>query len=152
MTRTSIPHGSGRLVDKSVDLTCNLRHSRRSTQKYKLTGHRELVSSKIVAPRKPTATAHKWVFTTRIRPKVFSWRSSSAAVTRIKEAVAEIQRVASTDLSEQVRPRYSSQDVGNGGTPNLVPQIGPVRHGLARISNGLPAIYTHETILLSISP
>jgi hypothetical protein len=28
----------------------------------------------------------------------------------------------------------------------------PVRHGFARISNDLPAIYTHEAILLSISP
>jgi hypothetical protein len=32
-----------------------------------------------------------------------------------------------------------------------LPQIGQ-RHGFARISNDLPAIPTHETILLSIPP
>src|SRR5205814_8493541 len=75
---------------------CGPRHSS-STQTDKLTSRGERRNSEIVTPRKSAATAHKWLFTSRIRPKVFSWRSSSTAVTRIKEAVAEVQKVAQTD-------------------------------------------------------
>jgi hypothetical protein len=46
---------------------------------------------------KSNNVTHKWLFPTRIRPKAFSWKSSRAAVQRIKEAVAEIVSVARHD-------------------------------------------------------
>jgi hypothetical protein len=86
--------------------------------------------SKIVTPRKSTATAHKWVFTSQIRPKIFSWRSSSAATTRIREAVAEIQRVARTDpvtaaegavrLLERLSPALEHVDSSSGALGSAV--------------------------------
>src|SRR4051812_4619821 len=88
------------------------------------------MSSKIVTPRKTSATVHKWVFTSRIRPNAFSWRSSSAAATRIKEAVAEIQRVARTDpvtaaegavrLIERLSPALEHVDSSSGALGSAV--------------------------------
>ena len=42
-------------------------------------------------------TTHKWRFTSRIRPNVFSWRSAAAAVARIRDAITEITNVARKD-------------------------------------------------------
>jgi hypothetical protein len=85
---------------------------------------------KIVTPRKSAATAHKWVFTNRIRPKVFSWRSSSTAVTRVKEAVAEVQKVARIDpvtaaegavrLIERLSPALEHVDSSSGALGSAV--------------------------------
>ncbi len=43
------------------------------------------------------AATHKWLFPSRIRPNTFTWKSSSRAATRIKEAVAEIKSVSRND-------------------------------------------------------
>lgn len=86
--------------------------------------------TKIVTPKKSVAGAHKWAFTSRIRPKVFSWRSSSTAVTRIKEAVAEVQQVARTDpvtaaegavrLIERLSPALEHVDSSSGALGSAV--------------------------------
>jgi hypothetical protein len=86
--------------------------------------------TKIVTPKKSGARAHKWVFTSRIRPKVFSWRSSAAAATRIKEAVAEVQEVARTDpvtaaegavrLIERLSPALEHVDSSSGALGSAV--------------------------------
>jgi hypothetical protein len=57
---------------------------------------------RIMSPRQqrtPAAskTTRKWRFTSRIRPNVFSWRSSAAAVARIRDAVTEITNVGRKD-------------------------------------------------------
>ncbi|MDO8466463.1 MAG: hypothetical protein Q7S46_14620, partial [Gallionella sp.] len=41
----------------------------------------------------PKSEAHKWVFAPRFRRNAFGWRSQPA-VQRVKEAIAEIQKVA----------------------------------------------------------
>jgi len=41
----------------------------------------------------PSAEAHKWEFKTRFRRHAFGWKSQPA-ITRVKQAVTEIKRVA----------------------------------------------------------
>lgn len=62
----------------------------------RLKRHCERTVSTIVTTKKAVAT-HKWLFPSRIRPNVFTWKSSSTAVTRIWETVAEIQKVSRDD-------------------------------------------------------
>src|SRR6266568_2100669 len=57
---------------------------------------RELVFDALIVTTKESAT-HKWLFPTRIRPNSFTWKSSSTAAARIKEAVAEIKTVSRND-------------------------------------------------------
>lgn len=35
---------------------------------------------------------HKWIFTSRFRAGVYSWKASNLAIQRIREAVSEIKR------------------------------------------------------------
>ena len=79
---------------------------------------------------KSTATAHKWQFPARIRPNAFSWKSSRVAVQRIKEAVAEITRVARDDailaaeggvrLIERLSPALEHVDSSSGALGSAV--------------------------------
>lgn len=74
--------------------------------------------------------AHKWLFPTRIRPKAFSWKSSRAAVQRIKEALAEIESVARHDpilaaegsvrLIERLSPALEQVDSSSGALGSAV--------------------------------
>ena len=89
----------------------------------RLKSHRERPASTIVTTKKPVAT-HKWLFPSRIRPNVFTWKSSSTAVTRIREAVAEIQKVSRHDqqaaaegavrLIERLSPALEHVDSSSG--------------------------------------
>ena len=93
------------------------------------------ISRRPMSPRQPrTAPAskaiHKWQFTSRIRPNVFSWRSSSAAVARIKDAVTEITNVARKDpmiaaegavrLIERLSPALEHVDSSSGALGSAV--------------------------------
>ncbi len=49
-----------------------------------------------MATRKPKAPAHPWAFRTRFRKGAFGWKSQPA-VARVREAVAEIRKVARTE-------------------------------------------------------
>lgn len=74
--------------------------------------------------------AHKWQFPSYIRPKVFTWKSSSIAVTRIKDAVGEIQTVARHDaaiaaegavrLIERLSPALEHVDSSSGALGSAV--------------------------------
>lgn len=74
--------------------------------------------------------AHKWLFPTRIRPKAFSWKSSRAAMQRIKEALAEIESVARHDpilaaegsvrLIERLSPALEQVDSSSGALGSAV--------------------------------
>lgn len=89
----------------------------------RLKSHRERTVSTIVTTKKPVAP-HKWLFPSRIRPNVFTWKSSSTAVTRIREAVAEIQKVSRNDpqaaaegavrLIERLSPALEHVDSSSG--------------------------------------
>jgi hypothetical protein len=75
-------------------------------------------------------TAHKWQFASRIRPNVFGWRSSSAAVARIRDAGAEITSVARKDpvigaeravrLIERLSPALEQVDSSSGAVGSAV--------------------------------
>lgn len=86
-------------------------------------------------PRQPrTASAsqktHKWQFTSRIRPNVFSWRSSATAVSRVRDAVTEIANVARKDpviaaegavrLIERLSPALEEVDSSSGALGGAV--------------------------------
>jgi hypothetical protein len=74
--------------------------------------------------------AHKWVFPARIRPRTFGWRSSGAAIQRIKEAISEIQIVARHDptlgaegavrLIERLSPALEHVDSSSGALGTAV--------------------------------
>ncbi|MDB6106284.1 MAG: hypothetical protein JWO52_6283 [Gammaproteobacteria bacterium] len=78
---------------------------------------------------KESAT-HKWLFPTRIRPNSFTWKSSSTAATRIKEAVAEIKTVSRNDpaaaaegavrLIERLSPALEHVDSSSGALGTAV--------------------------------
>jgi hypothetical protein len=65
---------------------------------YDISGLTELVSDSLIVMTQ-RSSAHKWAFASRIRPNAFSWRSSSAAIVRIREAVSEIKAVARNDAT-----------------------------------------------------
>ena len=77
-----------------------------------------------------STSAHKWQFPTRIRPNAFSWKSSRAAVQRIKEALGEIQSVARHDavhaaegavrLIERLSPALEHVDSSSGALGSAV--------------------------------
>ena len=78
---------------------------------------------------KESAT-HKWLFPTRIRPNSFTWKSSSTAAARIKEAVAEIKTVSRNDpaaaaegavrLIERLSPALEHVDSSSGAIGTAV--------------------------------
>jgi hypothetical protein len=73
---------------------------------------------------------HKWLFPTRIRPNSFTWKSSSTAATRIKEAIAEIKTVSRNDpaaaaegavrLIERLSPALEHVDSSSGAIGTAV--------------------------------
>lgn len=77
----------------------------------------------------PKSTAHKWAFAPRFRRHAFGWRSQPA-VQRVKEAVAEIQKVAKKDLVlaaagavvflEKVSPALEQVDSSSGAIGTAV--------------------------------
>ena len=80
-------------------------------------------------PRDPAAEKHKWEFKARFRRHAFGWRSQPA-ITRIKQAVAEIKKVAKKDpvlaaegavvFLERVSPALEHVDSSSGSIGNAV--------------------------------
>jgi hypothetical protein len=76
------------------------------------------------------SAAHRWLFPTRIRPNSFTWKSSSTAATRIKEAIAEIKTVSRNDpaaaaegavrLIERLSPALEHVDSSSGAIGTAV--------------------------------
>lgn len=76
-----------------------------------------------------TGTTHKWTFRTRFRKRAFGWRSQPA-VKRVKEAVAEIKKVARKDpvlgaegaviFFEKVSPALEQVDGSSGAITTVV--------------------------------
>jgi len=74
-------------------------------------------------------TSHKWAFAARFRRHAFGWRSQPA-ITRIKEAVSEIRKVARTDpmlaaegailLLERLSPALEQVDSSSGAIGSAV--------------------------------
>jgi hypothetical protein len=74
-------------------------------------------------------TAHKWNFAARFRRNAFGWRSQPA-LTRVKEAVAEIKKTARKDpvlaaegavlFLEKVSPALSHVDSSSGAMGTAV--------------------------------
>jgi len=71
---------------------------------------------------------HKWLFPTRIRPNSFTWKSSSTAATRIKEAITEIKTVSRND------PAAAAE-----GAVRLIERLSPA---LAHVDSSSAAIGT----------
>jgi hypothetical protein len=71
----------------------------------------------------PTAEAHQWVFKSRFRRHAFGWKSQPA-ITRVKQAVAEIKQVGKTKpilaaegailFFERVSPALEQVDSSSG--------------------------------------
>ncbi len=73
---------------------------------------------------------HKWAFSPRFRTRGFSWKSSSLACQRVKEAVAEIKKVARTNpvlgaegailFIEKIEPALEEVDSSSGAIGTAV--------------------------------
>ena len=73
---------------------------------------------------------HKWVFTSRFRAGVYSWKASNLAIQRIREAVSEIKRVNRQDqflavegavlLIEKLTPAICGIDSSSGSLGTAV--------------------------------
>jgi hypothetical protein len=67
---------------------------------------------------------HTWTFKARFRSRAYGWKSSRLVCQRLKEAVAEIKRLAKTDpivaadgaviLMERIWPALESVDSSSG--------------------------------------
>jgi hypothetical protein len=78
----------------------------------------------VVAPK------YKWNFKTRFRSRAFGWRGSHLACQRLKEAVAEIRKVAKIDpvtagdgivsLMERIWPAFQDIDTSSGALGSAV--------------------------------
>ncbi|NQU21304.1 MAG: hypothetical protein HQ567_08485 [Candidatus Nealsonbacteria bacterium] len=76
------------------------------------------------------AKSHKWTFKSRFRAGVYSWKGSSLASKRLKEAVSEIKKVAKSDpvlaaegtvgLMERIWPALEQVDSSSGALGNAV--------------------------------
>jgi hypothetical protein len=76
------------------------------------------------------AAAHKWAFRSKLRTRAFGWRGSKTAITRLKEAVSEIKKVARTDplsagdgavtLMERLWPAFQDIDTSSGALGRAV--------------------------------
>jgi hypothetical protein len=74
-------------------------------------------------PRPPKVEAHKWEFKARFRRHAFGWKSQPA-ITRLKQAVAEIKKVAKKEplvaaegaiaLLERISPAFEHVDSSSG--------------------------------------
>jgi hypothetical protein len=79
--------------------------------------------------KEPAAAAHKWEFKARFRRHAFGWKSQPA-ITRIKQAVAEIKKVAKKDAAlaaegavaflERVSPALEHVDSSSGSIGTAV--------------------------------
>jgi hypothetical protein len=88
--------------------------------------------------------AHKWTFAPRFRWHAFGWRPQPA-VQRVREATAEIRKVAKKDPAlatagavlflEKVSPALECVDSGGDITRCVVPS----RHGVFSLSTPCPA-------------
>ncbi len=77
-----------------------------------------------------TATAHAWAFRARFRRHALGWRASRLAVTRVREAVGEIMKVARKDPAlagegavlflERVSPALEQVDSSSGAIGSAV--------------------------------
>ena len=75
------------------------------------------------------STTHKWIFASRFRRNAFGWRSQPA-LTRVKEAVAEIKKIARKDPAlaaegavlflERVSPALAHVDSSSGAIGSAV--------------------------------
>ena len=75
-------------------------------------------------------TKHPWKFKPRLRSRAFGWRGSHLACRRLKEAVAEIKKVAKTDpvtagdgvvsLMERIWPAFQAIDTSSGALGGAV--------------------------------
>ena len=73
---------------------------------------------------------HKWIFPTRFRTSAYSWKASRLACQRLREAAAEIKRVAKTDpvdgaegavrLMEKIWPALQHVDSSSGALGSAV--------------------------------
>jgi hypothetical protein len=73
---------------------------------------------------------HTWAFKSRLRARSFGWRGSHLACQRLKEAVAEIKKVARTDpvtagdgvvsLMERIWPAFQGVDTSSGALGGAV--------------------------------
>ena len=80
--------------------------------------------SKVSAAAMPKTSGHKWQFKARFRRHAFGWKSQPA-ITRLREAVSEIKRVARTEpvhaaegvvaLLERLSPALENVDSSSGG-------------------------------------
>ena len=61
-------------------------------------------------PKPPRVEVHKWDFKARFRRNAFGWKSQPA-VTRVKEAVAEIKAVAKVDPVLAAEVSFSLVDI-----------------------------------------
>jgi len=76
------------------------------------------------------ATKQTWTFKARLRSRAFGWKSSHLACQRLKEAVAEIKKVARTDpvaagngvvsLMERIWPAFQGVDTSSGALGGVV--------------------------------
>ena len=76
------------------------------------------------------AAAYKWAFRSKFRTRAFSWRGSKTAITRLKEAVSEIKKVARADplsagdgavkLMERLWPAFQDIDTSSGALGRAV--------------------------------
>jgi hypothetical protein len=75
-------------------------------------------------------TKHTWTFKPRLRAKAFGWQGSHLACQRLKEAVAEIKKVARVDpviagdgvvrLMERIWPSFQDVDTSSGALGGAV--------------------------------
>ena len=76
------------------------------------------------------APKHRWAFKRYIKPNSFSWKSSSLARKRLKEALSEIKKVTKTDsriaaygivdLAERIWPSFQDIDTSSGALGTAV--------------------------------
>jgi len=76
------------------------------------------------------AKSHKWTFKSRFRANAYSWKGSSLASKRLREAVSEIKKVAKSDsvlaaegtvgLMERIWPALEHVDSSSGTLGNAV--------------------------------
>ena len=76
------------------------------------------------------ATKHSWTFQPRLRTRAFSWKGSPLACRRLKEAVAEIKKVAKAEpvtaaegvvtLAERIWPAFQNIDTSSGALGGAV--------------------------------
>lgn len=76
------------------------------------------------------AVKHTWTFKARLRARAFGWRGSELACRRLKEAVAEIKKLAKADpvtagegvvsLMERIWPAFQDVDTSSGALGGAV--------------------------------